>query len=411
MKVNFDDFGLSLSQKYKTFILLLLFLSIVMGYIGRMSTSVALDNIASNMNWSSSQQGSLGGILLGIFLVSYGFSNIFFSPNIDKYGTKITLTASISGWSFAIFLGAYFGGSYWIILISRLLLGLSQGVLFPVANKVTAGWFKESKRGRANSIFMSGGPVGVAIAPIIMSPLILFQSWEFSFYIVALIGFVLSIPIILFVRDRPRRSRFEDRQESKGIDIKNALIDLAKDRNFQVVLIGFTAVTTVWWGISLWIPTYLIEVHGLNISEMSYRAAIPYLGAVLGMMVGSWISDTRGHTKKIIMSSLIMSALMIGFLTVFPIPNVNIAIFILFLVFLFGQMAPPLFFTMLQEKVSGRTLGSATGLMNGIGNGLGVLGPITVGGVVALTNSYNMGLLSLSLIAIIGLIAFYIFDE
>lgn len=411
MKFNMNDFGFSLSRKYKTFILLLLFLSIVMGYIGRMSTSVALDNIASDMGWSSSQQGSLGGILLGIFLVSYGFSNIFFSPNIDKYGTKVSLTASISGWSIAIFLGAYFGGNYWIILISRLLLGLSQGVLFPVANKVTAGWFKESKRGRANSIFMSGGPVGVAIAPILMSPLIVFQSWEFSFYIVALMGFVLSIPIILFVRDTPKGSISFDKFQSKNLGIRKALIELARDRDFQVVLIGFTAVTTVWWGISLWIPTYLIEVHSLNISEMSYRAAIPYMGAVIGMIVGSWISDTKGHTKKIIMFSLFMSALTIGFLTIFPIPNVNIAIVILFFVFLFGQMAPPLFFTMLQDKVSGKTLGSATGLMNGIGNGVGVLGPVTVGGVVALTNSYNMGLLSLSLIAIFGLITFYLFDE
>ena len=411
MKFDIQDFGFSLTKRYKTFILLLLFLSIVMGYIGRLSTSVALDNIAADMNWSSSQQGGLGGVLLGIFLVSYGFSNIFFSPNIDKYGTKITLTASISGWSFAIFLGAFFGGNYWVILFSRLLLGLAQGVLFPVANKVTAGWFEESKRGRANSIFMSGGPVGVAIAPILMSPLIVFQSWELSFYIVALMGFALSVPIILFVRDKPKGLIDFNVVKKRNLDIKKSLINLIKGRDFQSVLIGFTAVTTVWWGISLWIPTYLIEVHDLNISEMSYRAAIPYMGAVIGMLIGSWISDTKGHTKKIIMSSLLMSALMIGFLTIFAIPHVNIAIFILFFVFLFGQMAPPLFFTMLQEEVSGERLGSATGLMNGIGNGVGVLGPVTVGGVVAITHSYNAGLLSLSIIALFGLITFYYFEK
>ncbi len=411
MKFDIRNFGFDLSRKYKSFILFLLFLSIVMGYIGRMSTSVALDNIASDMGWSSSQQGSLGGVLLGIFLVSYGFSNIFFSPNIDKYGTKIMLAISISGWSSAIFIGAYFGGNYWILLFSRLLLGLAQGVLFPVANKVTAGWFKESKRGRANSVFMSGGPVGVAIAPILMSPLIIFQTWQFSFYIVALTGFILSIPVLLFIRDSPNRSIKFNKDEKRDLDIKKSLINLAKDRDFQVVLIGFTAVTTVWWGVSLWIPTYLIEVHGLNISEMSYRAAIPYVGAVVGMVIGSWVSDTKGHTKKIIMSSLFMSALMIGMLTIFPMPNVNYAILILFFVFLFGQMAPPLFFTMLQQKVPNNTIGSATGLMNGIGNGVGVLGPVLVGGVVALTASYNIGLLSLSLIAIFGLITFYIFDS
>ncbi|MFW6083326.1 MAG: MFS transporter [Thermoplasmatota archaeon] len=410
MKLNLENFGFSLSRKYKSLILFLLFLSVVIGYIGRMSTSVALENIASDMGWSSSQQGSLGGILLGIFLVSYGFSNIFFSPNIDKYGTKVMLTVSILGWSFAIFLGAYFGGIYWIILISRLLLGLSQGVLFPVASKVTAGWFTRSNRGRANSIFMSGGPIGVAIAPILMSPLIIFQSWQFSFYIVALIGLVLSIPILLIIRDSPASNISIDKKR-RNLDIKKSLLTLAKERDFQVVMIGFTAVTTVWWGISLWIPTYLIEVHSLNIGEMSYRAAIPYLGAVIGMFIGSWISDTKGYTKKIIMFSLLTSAFMIGILTIIPMPNVNVAIVILFLVFIFGQMAPPLFFTMLQEKVPEKTIGSATGLMNGIGNGAGVLGPVMVGGVIALTSSYNIGLLSLSVIAIFGLITFFVFDN
>ncbi|MFW6048360.1 MAG: hypothetical protein ACOC87_03610 [Candidatus Natronoplasma sp.] len=44
--------------------------------------------------------------------------------------------------------------------------------------------------------------------------------------------------------------------------------------------------------------------------------------------------------------------------------------------------------------------------MNGIANTFGVLGPVSVGIMIALTGSYGLGLIVLSVIAFIGLIGF-----
>lgn len=74
----------------------------------------------------------------------------------------------------------------------------------------------------------------------------------------------------------------------------------------------------------------------------------------------------------------------------------------LFLVFFSGQLAPPLFFTLLQSKVPQSFLGSATGAMNGIGNGVSVIGPTLVGFVIYLTGSYDHGLSSLAVIGVLG---------
>ena len=75
---------------------------------------------------------------------------------------------------------------------------------------------------------------------------------------------------------------------------------------------------------------------------------------------------------------------------------------VLFFVFFTGQLAPPLFFTMLQSKVPQEFLGSATGAMNGIGNGVSIIGPLSVGLVFSITGSYNYGLLSLAVIGTLG---------
>ncbi|GEM_PF-1672236 len=407
MNSKIDRASIDLSPKYKWLILLLLFLTIFIAFMGRLSTSVALEEIGDDLVWSRAEQGFLGGLLMGIFLVPYGFSNIFFSPNIDKYGSKIILVGSLTGCSFAVFLGAFFGQNYGLFLFSRMLLGLSQGVMYPLATKVIAGWFLENERGRANSIFMIGAPLGIAVAPIIMGPIIHEIGWHYSFYLVALFGILLVIPLFLFITDTPSKNRKTKGEKNEyDFDTLKSFKILLKDRSFQQITVGFTAVNTVFWGTTLWVPSYLERTTGLNLGDSAYLAAIPYIGAILGMLLGSWVSDLKGNTNKIILFSLFMSGVMIMILTFSPISGAKMSIFLLFLVFLTGQLAPPLFFTKLQNSNQTSKLGSATGLMNGIANTFGVLGPVSVGVVIALTGSYEHGLLVLSFIAFVGLIGF-----
>ncbi len=402
-----DKLGIGLTSKYRWLILAILFLTILVAFMGRLSTSVALEEIGDELVWSKAEQGFLGGVLMGIFLIPYGFSNIFFSPNIDKYGPKVILVASMTGCSIAVFLGAFLGDNYILFLFSRVLLGLSQGVMYPIATKVIAGWFGKATRGRANSIFMVGSPLGIALAPIVMGPVIRSTGWRYSFYLIAFLGFLLVLPIFLFITDTPSE-KSSNRKEDE-VDDRNILKSskkLLKDRDFQQVTVGFTAVNTLFWGTTLWVPSYLEQTTGLNLGNNAYLAAIPYIGAILGMLIGSWVSDLKGNSNKIIMFSLLTSGLMIIVLTFSPIEGAMTAIFLLFLVFLTGQLAPPLFFTKLQNNISGEELGSATGLMNGIANTFGVMGPVSVGVVIAFTGSYSYGLLILSLIAFAGLVGF-----
>ncbi len=392
----------TVNKNHQWLILLLLFLTIIVAFIGRLSTSVALENIGDELVWSHAQKGFLGGVLMGIFLVSYGFSNVFFSPNIDRYGSKMVLVISLAGSSIAVFLGAIFGHIYSVFLLSRLLLGLSQGVMFPVASKVIAGWFTVETRGKANSIFITGASAGVALAPIIMGPVMFQYGWRASFYVVAAMGFLLTIPIAFFIRDSSAKTIVYN----KEIDVKKAFKEMLGEKEFKQITVGFTAVNTMWWGATLWVPTLLEEMHGLNIGVTPYVASIPYLGAIAGLLTGTWISDLRGNTNTVITFSLFMTGVMFMVLAFAPVTGLFMAVALLVLLFFFGQLAPPLFFTKLQNSIEGNQLGSATGLMNGIANTFGVVGPISVGVVVAITGSYSLGLLSLTAVAFSGLIGF-----
>ncbi len=378
----------------------------MIAFMGRLSTSVALRAIGDDLVWSQADTGFLGGILMGIFLVSYGFSNIILSPNIDRYGSKIVLFCSMVGCSFAVFLGGYFGHIYSLFLASRLLLGLTQGILFPLSAKVIAGWYGTQDRGKANAIFMLGAPIGVALSPILMGPIIHAYSWQYSFYAVALIGFILAIPILFFIEDVPFDKNISRIPRNRDIDIKKAFKTLLADPEFRLIVVGFTTVNTVYWGTTLWLPTYLEETTGISLGNMPYVAAIPYIGCIFGLLIGTWISNVRGNPSQVITFSLFTTSIMVVILAFSPISGIWMAVFMLTLVFFFGQLSPPLFFTKLQNTVDTKELGSATGLMNGIANTVGVLGPVSVGVVVALTGSYEIGIFCISAIALIGLFGY-----
>ncbi len=402
---RFEDRFIKLKRDKRWIILLILVISIFIGYVARMSISVALPFISREFAWDIEQQGSLGGILLGIFLLGYGISNIIFSKYIDIYGSKLMLSFSILLWSLSLLFGAVIP-NYYVILSSRFLLGISQGVLFPIASKITSSWFSPSERAKANSIFVSGGPWAVLFTPVILTPVITRTSWEFSFFIVFLMGLLLLVPVIFFITSDPKDIKSE-RIEKQEL----AYSGILRNRQFQILLIGYTLMSSVWWGLSLWLPTYLVEAKDLELGQISYGASLPYIGAITGMYLGSYVSDRLGKRKELILVALLSGGLFILILSLSGLMNIYVVIFLLVMVFFTGQMAPPLYFTILQGRISSQKMGSATGLMNGIGNGFGIIGPLAVGIIVAITGSYDMGFVSLGIMLVIGGSSLLLYEE
>ncbi len=400
-----EDRFVRLPRNKKWFILLMLVVSTFIGYIARMSISVALPFISKEFAWNIQQQGTLGGVLLAIFLLGYGISNLVFSKYIDLYGAKLMLSFSIALWSVSILLAALVP-NYYVILISRVLLGISQGVLYPVASKVTSSWFSPNERAKANSIYVSGGPWGVMFAPLILTPVIMKTTWEFSFIMIFLLGLSLLVPVLLFVTSDPR-GKEKDTIEKKELKYFSIL----KERQFQILLIGYTLMSAVWWGLSFWLPTYLVEAKGFALGDISYGASLPYVGAIVGMYLGSYISDRLKIRRWLILIALSTGGIFILILSLSGVTNIYLLLPLLVLVFFAGQMAPPLYFTILQGKTMPEKVGSATGLMNGIGNGVGIIGPISVGVIASLTSSYNLGFVSLGIMLLIGGASLLFYDR
>jgi len=383
---------------------LIVFAVTLSAYIARVNVSVALPYISQDFGWDKVEAAIYGGLLLGIFLAGYGISNIFLSPLVDHFGPRKSLLVAVAIFSVLTFLTGLVGLVFSFLIIARILLGFSQGIVYPSASKVTQAWFQPRQRSRVNALHLSAMEWSNLLVPIILIPIIILTDWRYAFFAVGLLCALVLIPVFFYLRDCPEceRIRMHEHEQPLGELMRKAMRDLRAATKIKGILIlsaADAAGNLVWWGISLWLPSYLFAI-GLTQTEVIWVASLPYLGGIAGLLIGSYLSDKTG---KVIW--LTFAFQMVGALAVLLLIGTTTAaaiMMVLAILFFFIALFPPNAFTLLQGIAPPELMGSATGLMNGIAVGMGVFGPIILGMAVAATGSYNAGFIIMALMQVLS---------
>lgn len=395
-------------QRKATMVAVLLFLAVLIGYLARVSLSVAIPFVAEDFNWTAAQTGSLGGLLLGVFLVGYGLSNIFLSPLVDCYGPRKGILLAVASWSVVTLLTGLLGMYYSAFVLLRMSLGLTQGVLFPSASRATQAWYPARLRSRMNSLYHSSAGMSNLLSPLLLIPLILATSWNLMFIVLAAAGLIILIPIWKYLQDTPEGPVPCEERRLK-VNIKRTwrnLRDAMKVKGLVTLIAAQALEAQVWWALSLWLPTFLIMARGFTSDELVWAASLPYLGSFAGLAVGSYLSDRTGRRATVTAAFLLLAA--VSILAVTQTQGKMGAVIVLGMVFFFLSVMGPNVFTMLQGACRSRLTCTATGLVNGISNGVGALGSILFGSMASATGSYDASLpLMIALLVASALVVYH----
>jgi ACS family glucarate transporter-like MFS transporter len=383
---------------------LIVFAVTLSAYIARVNVSVALPYISQDFGWDKVEAAIYGGLLLGIFLAGYGISNIFLSPLVDHFGPRKSLLVAVAIFSVLTFLTGLVGLVFSFLIIARILLGFSQGIVYPSASKVTQAWFQPRQRSRVNALHLSAMEWSNLLVPIILIPIIILTDWRYAFFAVGLLCALVLIPVFFYLRDCPEceRIRQHEHEQPLGELMRKAMRDLraaTKIKGIFILSAADAAGNLVWWGISLWLPSYLFAI-GLTQTEVIWVASLPYLGGIAGLLIGSYLSDKTGKVIWLTFAFQMMGALAV--LLLIGTTTAAAIMMVLAILFFFIALFPPNAFTLLQGIAPPELMGSATGLMNGIAVGMGVFGPIVLGMAVAATGSYNAGFIIMALMQVLS---------
>jgi sugar phosphate permease len=400
-----------------------LLITVLVAYLDRLNISLALPLIADEFGWSVEETGKLGGLLISIFFVGYGLTNMFLSPLGERFGPRKGLLAIIVLFSLFTALTAPAASIIFLFVAVRFLLGVGEGIHFPMNNYLIKNWFPTGERSRANGIWISGIMFSTIIAPLLLVPIIETFGWRMMFVFLGVLGVVISIPLVyLFIYDtpgtHPRVSAAEAAFIESGMEKEprteegfwQQIKPFARDKRYWIMMFSGILNNLAAFGLIMWFPIYFTHERGVEFSDLKYAVSIPYILAIVGIVAIAWLSDRVKRRVVIAGIGYLITGVLAYFAATAPTIPLTVG---LFAAAIFFQMSYTVNeFPILQRILPKKRVATGTGFYNGmamlIGGGLG---PVIVGNVVAATGNYTSGILTLVAFALLNCVTMLVLSR
>lgn len=387
-------------------------------YLDRNNLALALPIIASEFGWSDKQTGEYGQYLLGAFFLALGLSNIFLSPLAQRIGPRRSVILAIASFSVVTMLQAPLGQYLIILIMLRLLLGIGEGFHVPMMSEITSRWFPRTERSRANAIWNVGILLATALGPLILVPLITSIGWRPAFAVLGITGMLVSIPLVLLVvRDEPRREDGVSEAElayirrGSGAEVNSETTtpsaSYLRSPSFWLMALAGTLNAFCGFGVLNWLPTYFARTKGIDFSSLGWPLAIIFSAGVVGVLFMAALGDRVNRRVLLMSGGYIVAAGMLYFATTMTALLPLVALFALGVFFQSAYTGQE--FAVVQRVVPDTSVGSGSGVYNGLSILIGgVGGSIVPGTIVAMTGSFTAGMLSIVCGAVLAAIALFV---
>jgi MFS family permease len=287
-----------------------------------------------------------------------------------------------------------------VLLVCRFILGLAEGVYWPQQSRFVSAWFAPDERTRANAIVQYYGQyLALALAFILMTPIYQAFGWRPLFVLTGGLGLVVIVPLYLLQLKRETEAPFRAPVQPQASPHKLTVASLGGPAFFLLVF-SYITQGMLFWGVTLWIP---LAVKSLGYTGMAqaFAASLPYLTAVLLAVPMSRLSDRTGRRTEIAAFGLLIPGAVLMLLPHVDSGHAKLAVITIALG-LYASSYSPNIWSIVQSSVDPRAIGSAAGIVNGIGAVGGTLAGLMVSLLVRSTGSYIPGFVTLGVLVILG---------
>ena len=335
--------------------------------------TLALPVIRQDLGFSLHEVGALASAtLLGI-----GVSGVATGWYSDNFGRRNALIASLAIFG-ALTCVFAFAHDLYVMAGLRFLSGLGLGGVWTILSAYIVETWPPKQRARAISFVISAFPVG-AIAAALAAKFML-PEWRLMFFVS---GASVILPIIYVYFLIPESPAWKAQRDTQGTTAQRISVsEIFSPGLLRYTLLGSLAASFALlgsWGVSTWLPTYLIQDRGLSLASMTSFMAVLHLGNFFGLNVFGFIADRIGKRLTIVISLLLTS--MMALVYVYTTQTQSLiwigAGYAFFMVFagLFGSYFSEMY------PIRVRTLGA--GFCFNMGRGLAAFAPVLLSGIAS----------------------------
>jgi MFS family permease len=258
----------------------------LVNYVDRVTLSVAGPTIAGELHLRPSQMG----LLFSAFLWTYGLAQAPVGAIIDRIGPRPLLAGALTLWSAAQGATGLAVGLPQMIA-ARLFLGLGEAPQWPTGAKVVRGWFAPQARGFATGVFNTASTLGPALAPPLVTALMLSVGWRGAFFATALSGLLMALAWTAFYREPPGGAEGLAGPGGDANPPRTPWRRLLASPALWAMALGNVGSGYMNWFYAAWLPGYLETGRHLTVPQTGWAASIPYVFGVIGSLVGGFACD------------------------------------------------------------------------------------------------------------------------
>ena len=394
-----------------------LFLLYIVAYLDRINMSFAVLQMRGQLGLSERVIGRAGGI----FFIGYFFFQLPSNLVLEKFGVRRWISALMVLWGIVSCLMIFIRGPLSFYSM-RFLLGAAEAGFFPGMILYMKRWFPARARATAVAWFMTANPIaGIVGSPISGSLLGLHSAglagWQWMFLIEGLPAIVFGAAVFATLTDHPQEAHWlkgeerawlletlESEQQSESqVAVGDFWKVLITPRIWLLSMVYF-GVSTTMYGVTLWLPSVIRAFSGLSYFWTGIIAILPFLIAVIAMVVvgarSDRTSERRWHTAIPAFTAgagLLLAAY--GHSTLVVIAGISIGI-------AFAEAMCGPFWAMATSSMVGLSAAAGIAVINSLANLGGYFGPDIIGLFRTSNGGFRGGLLAISAtVALSGVIA------
>ena len=269
-------------------------------YIDRSTLSIANHDIAHELHLSPGQMGGL----LSAFAWAYAICQLPVGALTDRFGPRWMLAGGMAFWSLAQMVSGFvldFGQFIGV----RAALGVGESPMFTAGARATVNWFPLKARGLPLGLFNAASALGPALAPPMLTALMLAFGWRPMFVLMGVAGLAVAAVWTLLYRDPEKAGVKREELDAirrgevarTGPARPEVWAALLRTPSTWAMIGGLFGIVYVTWLYVSWLPGYLESARHVGVKATGWLAAIPQAAGFAGACLGGLLSDGLTRLK------------------------------------------------------------------------------------------------------------------
>jgi len=387
-------------MKYETRLIWVLTITFGFVFLDRNAANFLMPFIADELHFNNSQIGLVASALSFTWAVAAFLGGAYSDRTGNRKSLLLITVIAFSLCSFASGLAVSFA----TLFAARLLMGLAEGPILPIAQSLVAIESTAAKRGNNMGVMQNFGSnlLGSFVAPLVLVAIASTFNWRWAFFLSGVPGLIMALLIAKYIRQpsAPDSPASTAGAGSRPAETKMGYGEMLRHRNMWLCML--MAIFMVAWMVLGWafLPLFYIKVRHITNGQMSLLMSVLGLSAAFFSFVVPALSDRFGRRPVIVIFNFI------GLLVPLAALYFQGSLWFLGALIFIGWSASgtfPLFMgTVPSETIPARYVATSLGMVVGLGEILGGVGAPAIAGRAADQYGLQAPVMIMAACAVVG---------